>query len=101
MGFPQQKAGLERRADQWAACDSRESDADGVASPFVIHVWFRESIDGEVLVGGCEVLADGHKIDPGVLEQAEGLRDFFIRFANTNHDGGFRENVGAKLLRDS
>ena len=37
MGFPQQKAGLEGGADQWAAGDARESDADGVLRAHSSH----------------------------------------------------------------
>ncbi len=51
------------------------------------------AVDGEVLLGGLEVLADGEDIDIVGAKVAEGLEEFFVGFADADHEAGFGDEV--------
>jgi len=78
------------------------AQAHGFALTFVVGEKIRvhEAVDGQVVGGGLEVLADGEDVARaaaglgGIDEFAHQVSDFLVAFADTDHNAGFGDEAG-------
>ncbi len=82
-------------ADERSGFDNAETDREAEFFPFAEFFRRDPAVDGEVLRSRLEVLAESEDVDVVFAEFEEGFAEFFLGFADAEHEAGFGDEAAA------
>ena len=86
------------RAGQWARGDEQEAPRLALGAEIVELLRRDEAVDGGMLAGRLEILADGEEIDVRRAEIVHQRKHLGLGLAEADHDAGFGEDARLELL---
>lgn len=81
-----------------STCDVGETHFLGLPANLGELIRMNESLDGQMLGARLQILAYGQEVNAGIAKVGKRLQDFFVGFAESEHDSALRDGRRESLF---